>query len=94
MKVILKPGEKLEVAFETTVGKEIIDLDGSIFIEFTFDELKVTADLPDSDNRSGVIYSERFNEPTSTFNMTPCSSCGRTTPQAKVACDRWDCPCS
>jgi hypothetical protein len=52
--VTLSPGEKLVVVLEGT--------DGQFVIDYGDDALTVTADLPDSDGRADVIYSERFGE--------------------------------
>lgn len=57
MKIVLKPGEKLEIALADDSGE---DIDGSIIVDFQFNELKITTDWPDSDGRVGTIYSERF----------------------------------
>jgi hypothetical protein len=53
MKCELSPGEKLVVTFEGT--------DGEITVEFAMDGalVRVSADLPDSTGRKGVIYEER-----------------------------------
>jgi hypothetical protein len=51
-KVELEPGEQVTVTFK--------DSDGEITVEFREDALLVTADLPDSSGREGVIYEERF----------------------------------
>lgn len=54
MKIVLKQGDRLEVCLEGT--------DGEFVIEYGDSTLTVTADLPDSDGREGVIYSERFGD--------------------------------
>jgi len=52
MKVTIAKGESLIVNLEGTDGEFIITYGQSV--------LSVTADLPDTDGREGVIYSERF----------------------------------
>lgn len=54
MKILLSPGEKVEIKFAET--------DGVIEVAFAFNEdsIRVTADMPDSTGRVGVIYEERF----------------------------------
>lgn len=52
MKVILQPGEKVEVEFA--------DSDGQITVEFNEADITVLADLPDTEKREGIIYQERF----------------------------------
>lgn len=55
IKVVLSPGARLLVAFEET--------DGTFTIDFDSDgnrKLRVIADTPDSTDRNGVIYEERF----------------------------------
>lgn len=53
-KITLKQGDRLEVCLDGT--------DGEFVIEYGDSALTVTADLPDSDGREGVIYSERFGD--------------------------------
>lgn len=53
MKVVLKPGEKVEVTFDGT--------DGEIEVAFSQRAISVRADAPDSDGRDGLIYEERFD---------------------------------
>ena len=52
MKVVLKPGETLEVEFEET--------DGTIIVGFSETDITVSANLPDTSGREGVIYQEVF----------------------------------
>lgn len=52
MKVILQPGEKVEVEFA--------DSDWQITVEFNATDITVRADLPDTEKRQGIIYQERF----------------------------------
>ena len=54
MKIELSPGELLMVTLQGT--------DGMFTIEFGERELTVSVDLPDTEGREGVIYSERFME--------------------------------
>jgi len=57
MKVVLRPGDTLEV--------ELDDTDGHFEIKYDVDlgKLEVTSDLPDTQGRVGVIYSEVFLSP-------------------------------
>lgn len=57
MKVVLKPGDTLEVELDETDGHFEIKYD------VDFGKLEVTADMPDSTGREGVIYSEVFLSP-------------------------------
>ncbi len=52
MKVVLKPGDTLHVELHETDGYFEIDYGGTA--------LTVYSDLPDTDGRSGVIYSENY----------------------------------
>lgn len=58
MKIVLAPGDKLEIEFDGT--------DGSLAIDFAAADkdraghILVVADLPDSIGRSGEIYKEVF----------------------------------
>lgn len=54
MKVVLSPDDHLIVEFA--------DTDGTFSIFYDSDDITVFADLPDSKNRSGIIYQERFGE--------------------------------
>ena len=56
MKIILRPGEKIEIELENT--------DGVFTIEYDVDKsgkLLVTSDLADDTGREGIIYEENFN---------------------------------
>lgn len=53
MKIVLMPGEKVEVTFAGT--------DGEIEVAFSERAISVKADTPDSEGREGVIYEERFD---------------------------------
>jgi len=52
MKIVLNPGEKVEVEFA--------DSDGCITVEFGKNAISVHADLPDAAGREGIIYLEEF----------------------------------
>ena len=52
MKIVLNPGEKIEVEFAES--------DGCITVEFTQTSISVNADMPDTAGREGVIYLEEF----------------------------------
>jgi hypothetical protein len=52
MKIELKLSEKITVTLEGT--------DGEFTVEFNEADLRVTADMPDSSGREGVIYMEAF----------------------------------
>ena len=54
MIVTLKPGENVKVEFA--------DSDGSVKVAFNEKDVTVTAGMPDSDGRIGIIYQERFGE--------------------------------
>lgn len=55
MRIVLKQGDVIQI--------EVEDGDGVITVGYGTEELYVDADMPDSDNRNGRIYSERFGEP-------------------------------
>lgn len=55
MKVILQPGEKVEVEFSES--------DGSIVVEFNHTDISVLTAWPDTAGRVGVIYQEKFATP-------------------------------
>lgn len=55
MKVVLQPGEEIEVMFAGTSGE--------IKVAFHEEAIQVKADIPDDNGRSGLIYEERFDEP-------------------------------
>lgn len=52
MKVVLRPGERVEI--------ELADTDGRFVVAYGRATLRVTSDLPDTKGRKGVIYEERF----------------------------------
>lgn len=54
MQLCLKPGESIVIEF--------LDTDGQITISYNDENVTVEADMPDSDGRQGIIYSERFIE--------------------------------
>jgi hypothetical protein len=54
MKVELKMGERVVVNLEGT--------DGEFVISYGRRVLQVTADLPDTSGRKGVIYAEKFGQ--------------------------------
>lgn len=58
MKIELKQGERITVTFA--------DTDGEIEVSYGENNLTVTADLPDTTGRQGVIYEEVFG-PTAEF---------------------------
>ena len=59
-KVLVVQGVPLTVGFiDPDTG---VEGDGNFLIEFTERELRITADMPDSDGRVGVIYNEKFAE--------------------------------
>ena len=53
MVIVLKPGEKIEIQFYET--------DGQIDVEFSHDSIRVHTDWPDTSNRSGTLYEEKFS---------------------------------
>ena len=53
--VIVPPGMKLSIKFANTDGEFIVDFDSE-----GNNELTITADLPDSEEREGMIYREVF----------------------------------
>lgn len=59
MRIMLKPGETLIVGF---TDENEHDGDGTIVIEFEDETLRVSADMPDSSGREGVIYEEWFGD--------------------------------
>lgn len=63
MKIMIRPGEVLDVGF---VDEEGFEVDGEFRILFdseeTPGEVRVEADLPDTSGRAGTIYSEVFDE--------------------------------
>jgi len=61
MKVVLRPGEKLEIGFADEKGR---DIDGDMFVEFKPTEITAYTSWSDSDGRYGVLYSERFGSDT------------------------------
>ena len=48
MILLLQPGEQITVTFAGT--------DGEVTVEYNEDSIKVLADEPDDDDRSGIIY--------------------------------------
>ena len=52
MKVVLKKGESVDIAFE--------DADGSLRIGYGHTKVFVKAELPDTQGRQGIIYEENF----------------------------------
>ncbi len=52
MKIVLRAGEKITVAFE--------DADGEFEVSYNENDMRVTADLPDDAHREGIIYQETF----------------------------------
>jgi hypothetical protein len=66
VKILLKPGEELQVGFyepggEGPHGGDFIT-DGEITIQFEKTAIRVSADLPDTQKRVGVIYEELFGQ--------------------------------
>lgn len=59
MRVVLNPGEVLEVRYADEDGDET---DGNLFVSYSDSAIEVKTDWPDSDGRIGVVYSERFGE--------------------------------
>lgn len=59
MRVVIQPGDTLEVCFADEEGN---DLDGDVIVKFTGDEIRVESDWEDSDGRKGLLYSERFGD--------------------------------
>jgi hypothetical protein len=55
VRVSIGPGEKVKIRLRGT--------DGEFVISYGETALTITADLPDSQGREGVIYSEQFNPP-------------------------------
>ena len=52
MKVVLHPGESVDVEF--------FESDGSIIVAFNESDISVSTDWPDTEGRKGVIYQEKF----------------------------------
>jgi hypothetical protein len=61
VKVILSPGEKLEIEFADSDGK--IEIDFKAANETDEGHILITADMPDSTGREGEIYKEVFGNP-------------------------------
>jgi hypothetical protein len=57
-RVVLSPGQRVVVEFEGTDGQIGVDFDSQ-----GDSKLEVTADIPDSSGRTGVIYCEDFSRP-------------------------------
>lgn len=53
MKVELEPGESVTITFK--------DSDGDLTIAFNEESITVKTDWPDSTNRQGIIYEEKFS---------------------------------
>ncbi len=63
MRIILKPGETLTVGFTdgsdaSGVGRDLVD--GTLDIAIGTTEITVSASMPDTSGREGVIYQEVF----------------------------------
>lgn len=57
---------RIELSMGDTLLVMLADTDGSFAIRYDKEGIRVEADLPDTDNREGVIYEERFQP----FNLT------------------------
>ena len=79
MRIRLAPGETLTVGLEDENGRAC---DGELTIAFDVDgnkQFTVTADMPDSDGRNGLIYDERFGEgiPAEAEEVPVLPECGK-----------------
>jgi hypothetical protein len=63
MKIMLKPGEALDIGFYETGDTRDYELDGKITVVFVPETaIRVIADMPDTTGRTGIVYEELFGD--------------------------------